>query len=531
MFPSRADNNKPDGKKPNIILIISDDHAVQALGIKDKSINYLPNLNKLAEEGMLFNKSYCCNSICGPSRAAIMTGRHSHKNGFVSHVWNKFDGSQPTYPKMLQKAGYRTGYIGKWHLNSDPVGFDYWDILPGQGCYYSPDFYGSNGKKRINGYATDIITDLALDWLKGRDKEKPFMLVVGHKAPHRPWMPAARHLNKVDISKMSPPKNFYDDYKDRPEVLAENEMTIARHFRWGGDVKILSEQVPDELQKFISNTKGTLQREFDGMDDQDKKAWQQYREQRTKSLVEGLKEGGKLHDPKAMAEWKWRVYMQDYLAVLLAIDESVGKITQYVDNEGLDKDTIIIYCSDQGFFLGEHGMYDKRWAFEESAMMPLIMRWKGKIAPGKESEALVQNIDYAPTFADLAGADTSDMGFQGRSLVPLFKTGASKDWRSSLYYAYYEWPAEHNVARHDAIITDRYMLAYFPRTREWMMFDNKNDPAQMDNLAGKEEFKDVREQLKEEYKKLRLYYGVPDGLPGATREKIFPVPSWDAANN
>lgn len=522
---AQSSSSSSPKKKPNILLIISDDHAVNALGIKGKSINYLPSLNKLAKEGMVFDRSYCCNSICGPSRAAILTGRHSHKNGFVSHVWNTFDGTQPTYAKMLQANGYQTGYIGKWHLNSDPVGFDYWDIVPGQGQYYSPDFYGTKGKRRIPGYATDIITDLAIDWLDKRDKDKPFMLVVGHKAPHRAWLPAVRHLGKVNVSKLPVPKTLFDDFSDRPEAVARNQMMIANHMSWGSDLKIQMERIPDDLKKIVPKWY-TMDGDIQRMTKEEQAAWDKYRTKRTNSLLDGLKPGGKLHDRKAMIEWKWRAYMEDYLAVLLAVDESVGKLSSYIDKKKLDKDTLVIYCSDQSFFLGEHGFYDKRWVFEESSQMPLIMRWKGQIAPGVASQALVQNIDYAPTFADISGSDTSEMGFQGKSLAPLFKTGKADDWRRSLYYAYYEWPAEHNVARHDAVITDRYTIAYLPFTKEWMMFDKQKDPRQMKNVADDPAYKDIVEKLKKEYLDLRKFYDVPDNLPGDTKEKQFPKPSW-----
>lgn len=523
--PAEAQSSSAKKKQPNILLIISDDHAVNALGIKGKSINHLPRIDKLAREGMVFDRSYCCNSICGPSRAAILTGRHSHKNGFVSHVWNRFDHSQPTYAKLLQANGYQTGYIGKWHLNSDPVGFDYWDILPGQGTYYSPDFYGSKGNRRIPGYATDIITDLALDWLKNRNKDKPFMLVVGHKAPHRAWLPAVRHLGKVNAAKLPLPPTLYDDFSDRPEAVARNQMMIANHMSWGTDLKIQMDKIPDDLKKIVPHTYG-MQGDIDRMSEEEKAAWNKYRSKRTKNLINGLKPGGKLHDRKAMIEWKWRAYMEDYLAVLLAVDESVGKLSDYIDTEKLAEDTLVIYCSDQSFFLGEHGFYDKRWVFEESSQMPLIMRWKNKITPGVTSRALVQNIDYAPTFADISGSDASEMGFQGQSLAPLFKTGKADNWRKSLYYAYYEWPAEHNVARHDAVITERYTLAYLPFTKEWMMFDKVKDPRQMKNVYADPSYADTRKKLTEEYKNLREHYDVPDNLPGDTREKQFPAPSW-----
>ncbi len=516
---------KKPAKRPNILLIISDDHAVNALGIKGKSINYLPHIDKLAKQGMVFDKSYCCNSICGPSRAAILTGRHSHKNGFVSHEWNRFDGTQPTYANLLKANGYQTGYIGKWHLNTDPVGFDYWDIVTGQGHYYAPDFYGTKGKRRIPGYATDIITDLALDYLQKRDKEKPFMLVVGHKAPHRAWLPALRHLGKTDVSKLKLPETFHDDYANRPEALKQNLMSIGKDMTWASDLKIQVDKVPADLKHFVKSPwpLGDLNR----MTPEERATWEKYYEKRTRDLIEGLKPGGRLLDPKARAEWKWRAYMEDYLNTLIAVDESIGKIVDYVDKEGLGEDTLILYCGDQSFFLGEHGWFDKRWVFEESMKMPLVMRWKGHIKPGVASQALVQNIDYAPTFADIAGIDAKEMGFQGTSLKPLFKTGkAPKDWRKSLYYAYYEWPNEHMVARHDAVKTDRYTLAYLPYFKEWMMFDLQKDPNEMRNVVDDPAYKKVAEDMKKLYYETRKVMEVPDNCPGDTKEKIFPKPTW-----
>lgn len=513
--------------QPNILFIITDDHAVNALGTEGNSLIPLPQLNKLGKEGMVFDKSFCCNSICGPSRAAILTGRHSHKNGFISNEWCRFDGTQPNYAKLLQKNNYQTGYIGKWHLASNPTGFDFWEVVPNQGSYYNPDFIKMDNKKhRRAGYATDIITDMSLEWLENRDKSKPFMLVVGHKAPHRAWSPSLRHLGKADVSKLPIPKTLYDDYANRPNAVKENQQTIAKHLTWGSDLKILSDKIPDDspAKKFVHGTHGELNR----MTPEEKATFTEYYTKRTQDLVKGLKPGGKLHDEKAMIEWKWRAYMEDYLSCLLAVDESVGKLTDYIDKNGLAKDTLIVYCGDQSFYLGEHGMYDKRWVFEESLKMPLIMRWKGKIAPNTRSQALVQNIDYAPTFAQIAGADTQNMGFQGISLTPIMfgKGKTPKNWRKSLYYAFYEWPAEHNCARHDAIRTERYTLAHLPASKEWMLFDLDKDPDQMKNFAQDPQYSTILENLKKQYYATRKAYEVPDNLPGDTKEHPQITPSW-----
>ena len=400
--PLSAQTKAEENKKPNILFIITDDHAYQTLGTgNNDSPVALPNFNKLGRQGMVFDRSYCANSLCGPSRACILTGRHSHMNGFVFNGQRPLDGSQPTYPKMLQKAGYQTGLFGKWHLESDPTGFDTWEIFPGQGSYYNPDFInlkpdGKRQTKRFPGYATDVVTDKSIQWLENRDKNKPFLLVVGHKAPHRAWCPALRHLGKVDTSGMTPPANFHDDYANRPEFLKKNQQTVANHMAIYSDLKVLKDQVPEEMRKsIVSPGYGWDLGELNRMTPEEKKTWTDYYAKRTKSLVDGMK-SGKLKDPKAFAEWKWHAYMEDYLGCLLSVDDSIGRLMEYLDKEGIAKDTLVIYCGDQGFYMGEHGMYDKRWIFEESLRMPLIMRWPGKIPAGIRNNTMVQNIDYAP---------------------------------------------------------------------------------------------------------------------------------------
>lgn len=535
--PLSAQTKAAENKKPNILFIITDDHSYQTLGTgKNDSPIALPNFNKLGRQGMVFDRSYCANSLCGPSRACILTGRHSHMNGFVFNGQRPLDGSQPTYPKMLQKAGYQTGLFGKWHLESDPTGFDTWEIFPGQGSYYNPDFIslkpdGKRQTKRFPGYATDVVTDKSIQWLENRDKNKPFLLVVGHKAPHRAWCPAPRHLGKVDTSSMTPPSNFHDDYANRPEFLKKNQQTVANHMAIYSDLKVLKDQVPEEMRKdIVSPGYGWDLGELNRMTPEERKTWTDYYAKRTKSLVDGMK-SGKLKDPKAFAEWKWHAYMEDYLGCLLSVDESIGRLMEYLDKEGIAKDTLVIYCGDQGFYMGEHGMYDKRWIFEESFRMPLIMRWPGHIRPGVRSSAMVQELDYAPTFCDVAGVNTKENmnTFQGRSLTPLFKTGEHQDFKNrSLYYAFYENPGEHNAPRHDGLRTDRYTLSYIWTSDEWMLFDNQKDPAQMHNVINKPEYAEIVKELKALYGKLRKDYQVPEGFPGATG-KLAVKPQWDCA--
>ncbi len=522
-------------KQPNILFIITDDHAVQTLGTsKNDSPIPLPNFHKLGKEGMVFDRSYCANSLCGPSRACILTGRHSHMNGFVFNGQRPFDGSQPTYPKMLKKAGYQTALFGKWHLESNPTGFDHWEIFPGQGSYYNPDMISLNkeGKRhtqRFQGYATDVVTDKCINWLENRDKTKPFLLVVGHKAPHRPWCPAPRHLGKVDMSKLTPPANFHDNYDNRPNFLKHNQQTVAKHMAIYSDLKVLKNQVPENMRKdILSPGYGWELGELGRMNPKERETWTNYYAKRTQSLVNGMK-SGKLKAPKEFAKWKWYAYMEDYLATMLSVDESVGRLTDYLDKNGLSEDTLVIYCGDQGFYMGEHGMYDKRWIFEESLRMPLIMRWKGKIPAGVRNNTIVQNIDYAPTMLTAAGLDTPEnmSTFQGINLLPTATTGKTpENWRDAVYYCFYENPGEHNAPRHDGIRTARYTLSYIWTSNEWMLFDMKKDPTQMKNVYNHPAYKQTVKELTKRYHELRAQYKQPETSPG---KKGTPIPKFEAS--
>lgn len=536
-LPLHAQQNGKADKRPNILFILSDDHACNALGTgKHDSPIPLPNFNKLGKQGMVFDRSFCGNSICGPSRASILTGRHSHMNGFVFNGQKPFDGAQPTYPKMLQAGGYQTAVFGKWHLESHPTGFDTWQIFPGQGSYYNPDFIvpNENGKgthnEKVMGYATDVVTDKALEWLDNRDKEKPFLLVIGHKAPHRAWTPPIRHLGKVDVSKLPLPSTLHDDYANRPEFLKKNQQTIGNHMAIYSDLKVIKDMVPEDMRKdIVSPGYGWELGELNRMTPEEKEAWLKYYSSRTNDLVKGMK-SGKLKDKKAFTEWKWRAYIEDYLGCVKAVDDNVGRVIDYLDKNGLSRDTLVVYAGDQSFYLGEHGMYDKRWIFEESLRMPLIMRWPGKIAPGVRSQTIVQNIDYAPTFCETAGlASPENMAtFQGISLSPLFKDGkAPNDWRKSIYYCFYENPGEHNCPRHDGVRTDQYTLAYIWTSDEWMLFDLGKDPEQMKNVYDDPAYKSVRDALTQEYNRLRKVYKVPDGIPGKDGPKPEFKADWD----
>ena len=507
---------------------------------------------------MVFDRSYCANSLCGPSRACIYTGRHSHMNGYLFNEHAApFDGSQPTFPKMLQKAGYQTAIVGKWHLEaippgakgdtskyeSDPTGFDYWEIFPGQGNYFNPDFItpGKDGKRVVKtepGYATELVTQKSLKWLDQRDKNKPFMLVVGHKAPHRCWCPSIQNLGRAKqyADAIDPPANLEDDFADRPEFLKMTEQTLLNHFNVWSDEHLIKEVVPEDIQKMLSCPESkTLHTQYDWempewvrMDPQQKEAWYNYHKARTVQLVKDIK-NGKIKTQRDILLRRWRHYMEDYLGTVLSVDESIGQIMDYLKQNGLDKNTLVLYCGDQGFYMGEHGLYDKRWIFEESFRMPLIMRWPGKIPAGIRNNTMVQNIDYAPTIVSAAGADTPENmnTFQGVSLLPTAFTGKTPDnWRDAIYYCFYENPGEHNAPRHDGIRTDRYTLSYIWTSDEWMLFDMKKDPMQMKNVIDDPAYKTTVEQLKKRYHELRKTYKVPENSPGG---KGTPIPKFDAS--
>ena len=490
-------------ERPNIVFIFSDDHALQAIsayGGRFKDIAPTPNIDRIAKQGAVFERSYCANSICGPSRACILTGKHSHINGFTDNEKCRFDGSQPTFPKYLQQAGYQTALVGKWHLVSQPTGFDYWEILPGQGNYYNPDFLGMDGRKsRTEGYVTDIITDKALDWLKkGRAKDKPFVLMCQHKAPHRTWVPAPRHYDLFKDRDMPEPSTLFDDYSGRSKTLAQQQMTIAKHFMWGHDM-LLPGKPADP--RFLPGVDSESMRMTPAQKAEFDKAYGDENKKLLADLAAGM-------DDKAVTRWKYQRYIKDYLRTVRAVDENVGRMLDYLDESGLSKNTIVIYSADQGFYLGEHGWYDKRWMFEESLAMPFIIRWPGVVKPGIRSKALIQNIDYAPTFLDVAGVSIPQ-DIQGSSLLPVLKNDgvAPENWRKGIYYAYYG-ENEHHVPKHDGVRGDRYKLFFLPKTDEWQLFDMEKDPEEMKSIHDDPANAAVLAEMKTLYQNLRTQYGV-----------------------
>jgi N-acetylglucosamine-6-sulfatase len=499
-----ATTAKAAAKRPNILFLFSDDHAVNAIsayGGPLAKVAPTPNIDRIAKEGAVFLNSFCGNSICGPSRATILTGKHSHKNGFMRNG-NNFDQGQWTVAKALRKGGYNTAVIGKWHLKSNPVGFDHWEVFPGQGNYYNPVFIQMDGRrKRFEGYATDLTTEKSLAWLESRDKSKPFFLMCQHKAPHRTFAPALRHLGAFDDVKIPEPSSLFDNYANRSPTLAKNEMEIDRHFDWAYDAKVRKDERGNvKLPK--PDRYGTP--EYNRMTDAQKKIWNAHFDPRNQAFLADFAAGKLSH--KELVRWKYRRYMRNYLGTVKAVDESVGRILKYLDDNNLAENTIVIYSSDQGFFLGEHGWYDKRWMFEESFRMPFLVRWPGVVQAGSKPKELIQNIDYAPTFLEAAKLHVPKE-IQGRSLVSMMK-GATKGWRESLYYTYYEL-GEHAVPQHFGVRTQTHKLIYFPQTNEWNLFDLQRDPNEMKSVHNDPAYRATRKTLTAEFARLRRNYEAP----------------------
>ena len=488
--------------RPNILFIFTDDHAPHAIGAYEgwlKSLNPTPEIDKLAADGMLFVNSFCTNSICGPSRAVIQSGKHSHKNGFRDNG-NKFDWDQQTFPKLLQKAGYQTAIYGKSHLDGKPQGFDDWKVLPGQGLYYNPDFLTPEGKVTIQGYCTDIVTDLAVEWLtKKRDESKPFMLMMQHKAPHRNWMPAPRHLSLYDDIDIPEPPTLFDKYEDNAPPARFQELEIDRHMDINYDlfVDLTADynQPPSQMRQDRSAWNNMKR-----MTPEQMEAWRGYYGPKDKEFHDANLSG------QDLVRWKFQRYAKNYLRCVKGVDESVARMRETLKNLGLDKNTVVIYSSDQGFYIGDHGWFDKRWMYEESLKMPLIISWPGVTKPGSKNTDLVQNLDYAETFLEMAGAEIpSDM--QGLSLVPLLKGETPAKWRDAIYYHYYEYPSVHMVPRHYGIRTDRFKLMHFYQFgEEWEFYDLDADPGELMNQYNNPYYADEVAEMKKKLEEIRKFY-------------------------
>ena len=485
-------------KKPmNIVFIMSDDHSYQTISAYDKRVLNPPNIDWLADNGVKFQESFVANSLSGPSRACMLTGKHSHANGFTDNS-KTFDGGQQTFPKLLQQQGYQTAMIGKWHLTSLPTGFNYWDILIGQGDYYNPDFL-SNGKKvRRPGYVTNIIADMAIDWMENkRDKDKPFCLLMHNKAPHRVWNPDTCDLRLYDDVTYPLPATFYDDYSSRL-AAQKQKMSIMM------DMDLIYDNKMADKENEIHTSTGLEQwgrGNYQRMTPSQRAQWDSYYDPIIKKFKKDKLSG------KALAEWKYQRYMHDYMRVIHSVDRNVGHVIEYLREHGLLENTMIVYTSDQGFYMGEHGWFDKRFMYEESFRTPLLVYLPGG-KHGVVSE-MVQNIDYAPTFLEAAGAKVpSDI--QGRSFLPLLQGRKPSGWRQSLYYHYYEYPAEHSVCRHYGIRTKRYSLMHFYNDIDsWELYDLKTDPEQMNNIYGKPSTEKLTKELKKQLLQLQVQYDDP----------------------
>ncbi len=462
--------------RPNVVFIMADDHAAHAISAYGSRVNATPNLDRLAREGMLFRNAFVTNSICTPSRAAILTGAYSHRNGVP--VFNRFDGSQTTVAKLLQAAGYYTGMIGKWHLGSDPTGFDRWEILPGQGVYHDPVLYTATGETTYRGrYVTDLITDLGIDFIRARPKGRPFFLMLHHKAPHRGWTPDDKHRLMFEGKVIPEPATLWDDYATRTDALRENQQRVA-----------------DDL------TRRDLKLEPPtGLHGEDRDSWLDTKPTEVSRTVNGR---ATTLTGEALARWKYQRYMQDHLACVQSIDDNVGRLLDFLKESGLERDTLVVYTSDQGFFLGDHGLFDKRFMYEESLRMPLLVRWPAVVPASSTADAMALNVDFAPTFLEAARVAVPD-SMQGRSLLPIVRGGVPGNWRTEIYYRYYHDPGHHNTRAHYGVRTATHKLIYYWRKNQWELFDLRSDPVELRNLYGQPGQEAITLELKATLARLR----------------------------
>ena len=479
-----------DNDRPNILFIFTDDHASHAIGAYGSVINETPNLDRLADEGMLFRNAFVTNSICAPSRATVLTGQFGHLNGVPTNR-DTLHSTEFAFPLLLQQAGYQTAIVGKWHLKSRPEGFDHYEVLRGQGLYYNPTFFTPEDSIQYVGYTTDIITERAIEWLESeRDQDRPFLLMYQHKAPHRRWDPGPDHLGLYENVTIPEPPTLFDDYATRTSATSTQEMTIAADL----DLRDLKFEPPPELNE------------------EQLAAWNAAYGPRNAAFEEANLSG------EDLVRWKYQRYIKDYLRTIASVDDNIGRILAYLDETGLAENTVVIYTSDQGFYLGDHGWFDKRWMYEESLRTPLIVRWPGVTEPGSQNSDLVQNLDFAETFLDMAGTDIPEV-MQGASLVPLLRGETPTDWRDALYYQYFEYPGWHMVRRHYGIRTDRYKLIHYYEIGEWELFDLEQDPTELNNLIADPEHFAMVDSLTNRLNSLRQHYQVPDEDP-------VPYVSW-----
>ena len=498
---------EPSQKRPNIVYIMADDHAEQAISAYGHPISQLaptPNIDRIAQNGALFKNNFCTNSICGPSRAVVLTGKFSHVNGFRMNG-DRFDGGQQTFPKLLQQAGYSTAMIGKWHLHGLPQGFDYWKILTDQGNYYNPDFIYVNEQtkkadtSRFEGYATDLITEDGIAYLKKvKDGDQPFLLMLQHKAPHRNWMPALRHANLYDSIQFPLPETYFTSHEGSLGSK-EQQQTIYKDMYEGHDLKMTKAKGSAELAH------NPWTSDFDRMTPEQRTAWDKAYQEKNDAFHDAKLSG------RALAEWKGQRYLQEYLATIASVDEGVGRVLDFLEENGLSENTIVVYTTDQGFYLGEKGWFDKRYMYEESLAMPLMMSYPNHIKPGSTVEALTQNLDFAETFLDYAGVKIpSDM--QGKSLRKLVENDQKdEDFRDAVYYHYYDYPAFHMVKKHYGVRTKRYKLMHFYDDIDtWELYDLEQDPNEITNQIDNPQYDEIEANLRATLEPLQKKYKVTD---------------------
>ena len=477
------------GGRPNIIVIMSDDHAQKAISSYSRELIHTPNIDRIAEEGIRFANSFVTNSICAPSRATLLTGTYSHINGVYDNG-DRFDSSLTTFPQLLRQAGYQTAMIGKWHLKSVPSGFDHWAVLVDQGEYFNPRFIVPGDTIRRTGYTTTLITDLAIETLTQRDTARPICLLYFHKAPHRNWMPDTGYLDVFSGKTFPVPETFHDDYHTRSAAAREQDMRIEDMYD-SYDLKIDPSVSPGGNSggnaRFNADRQWGI--ELEGLTP----------DQRTAVLSHYSKENASFQrdfpSDSARAEWKYQRYIKDYLRCVASLDDNIGRLLRYLDDSGLARNTVVFYTSDQGFYLGEHGWYDKRFMYEESMRTPLMIRFPREIGKGVVNDAMVLNLDLAPTILDLCGVSVPPT-MQGRSLRELFHGMQPDDWRRSVYYHYSEYPAWHMVKRHYGIRTERYKLIHFYNDIDaWELYDLTRDPHELLNVHNSADYEDVQRDL------------------------------------